>query len=319
MKGSRIYIEIVIIVLFILSIPAVIVATNNISMKNPEEYQLTASECVALGDQFFNKGRLYYSQAAVLYWEALKQDPKLLDVRFKLAQIYYEYVWNNEAIDQLRKIEKIDPKFPELYTLMGKAYDKLGRSDDAFKAFQRAVQFQPDDPEAHYYLGIIYQQRNMEEEAIRSYERSTSLLGKLTDKRKLESIVRSYLQLGRIYKNKQDLEKSESALKTASRIDPSSVEVKTELKSLYEQEAEMYKSQKDFDKAVAKYEEIIKLDPENKENSWIYVEIGNIYRSKELYNKAKAAYDKAAKLDPLNYDAFSALKEIEILRRSAGN
>ena len=44
------------------------------------------------------------------------------------------------------------------------------------------------------------------------------------------------------------------------------------------------------------------------------MKLGSIYRSNEIYDRAAAMYEAATRLDPMNFDAFSALKELEILR-----
>jgi len=308
--------ELAIMLVFLITIPIVILVDRNMDLSADAKSKKSAEEYVRYGDELFNKGRLYYNDASIQYWEALKQNPKLAGARFRLAEIYYEYIWNNETIYQLEELKKINPEFPGLHLLMGKTYNRMGDNNKAFMAFQNAIAIKPSDAEAYYYLGTIYQQRNVEEDAIRAYEAAVLFLSSQTGESNAESVVKAYTQLGRIYKGRKELKKAEYAFRKAFEIDPSSVEVISELKNLYEQEAGIFKSQKKFDEAAKKYEEMLKLDPDNSENSWIYVELGSIYRSQELYNKAITAYSMAAKLDPLNYDAFSAIKELKILKES---
>lgn len=301
---SIIIIEIATLFIFIITAP-VIVLTERIMSINVKDDK-SALELMKLGDQLYVNGRSKFNDASVLYWEAIKQDPKLLNARLRLAEIYYTYIWNYEALNQLKEIEKIDPKYPGVYFLMGKIYHRLNDNNKALELFQKAIALQPENPSAYYYLGTIYQQQNNEEKALTSYYNAVKFLDK--DK---ESVVKSFLQIGRIYKNRNDLINAKEVFKSGLRLDPNSTEIILELKNLYEQEANIFKSQQRFDKAVAAYEEIVKLEPDKPENSWIYVEIGNIYRNMELNDKAISAYRKAAKIDPLNYDAFSALKELK--------
>lgn len=296
-------IEIVILIVFIFFTPIVVLLERSISMASKNGK--SAMEYIKLGDQLYSSGKSKFNDASILYWEALKQDPHLLGARFRLAEIYYTYIWNHEALVQLKEIEKINPKYPGIYSLMGKIYHRLNDNEKALESFQKAIALQPNDPSAYYYLGTIYQQQNKEDSALAFYQNATKY--SYLDK---ESVVKSFLQIGRIYKNRNDLVNAEEALKNGLNLDPGSLEIISELKNLYEREADIFKSQRRFDKAAEVYERIIKLEPNKPENSWIYVEIGNIYRSMELNDKAIDAYKKAAKIDPLNYDAFAALKEL---------
>ncbi len=301
---SFIIIEIAILLIFIISTPFLVLVERGISM-SVKDSDKSAMELVKLGEQLYSTGRSKFNEASILYWEAIKREPNMLKARFRLAEIYYTYVWNYEALKQLEEIEKVDPKYPSAYLLMGKIYHRLSINDKAFEAFQKETALRPDNPTAYYYLGTIYQQQNDEDSALASYQNAIKFPN--IDK---ESVVKSYLQIGRIYKNRNDLINAESAFKNGLEIDPGSLEIISELKNLYEREADIFKSQRRFDKALEAYEKIVKLEPDRPENSWIYVEIGNIYRSMELNDKAISAYKKAAKIDPLNYDAFAALKEL---------
>ena len=111
---------------------------------------------------------------------------------------------------------------------------------------------------------------------------------------------------------KKELEKAVGKLSKALSMEPASPEVIFELRSLYKQQAEEYKSRDEDDKAVRKYEEILRIDPNSLRNIEIYMELGDIYYYNELYDKAAAMYEAATKLDPLNFDAFKALKELEL-------
>ena len=126
--------------------------------------------------------------------------------------------------------------------------------------------------------------------------------------------MKAHLQLGRIYKGKKQREKAKDELREALSIDPASAAVISELRSLYRQEAKDYEDRDEHDKAAEKYEEMVRIDPNNRRNVEVYMKLGNIYRSGELYDKAATMYEAATKLDPLNFDAFSALKELELLR-----
>jgi tetratricopeptide (TPR) repeat protein len=298
-----------ILVIFLASALVVILGLN-IAVPTDVEDSESAEEYVRRGDRIYAAGRSKFNEASIQYWEAIKRDPAAVDAHFKLATIYYEYIWNHEVLRELGEVERIDPNYPGLYLLLGKVYHRIGDADRASEAFQRAVTLQPGSSEAHYYMGTVYEQRNMRREAISEYEKAVETGSDDT------AVLKAHLQLGRIYKKERKREKAEDELREALSIDPASAEVISELRGLYRQEAEDYEYRDEHGKAAEKYEGILEIDPDNPRNVEIYMKLGNIYRSDELYDKATAMYEAATKLDPLNYDAFSALKELELLRNN---
>jgi tetratricopeptide (TPR) repeat protein len=299
--------EAVILVIFLVVALVVILASNKTASTDVEDRE-SPQEYVQRGDQLYAAGRPKFNEAAIQYWEAVKQNPDIAEAHFKLAAIYYEYIWNYETLRELSEVERIDMNHPELYLLLGKVHHRMGDTDKAFESLQQAVTSELGNPEAHYYLGTIYEQRKMAEEAISQYEKAVE------DGSDSAAALKVHLQLGRIYKGRKQREKAEEEFREALSIDPASAEVISELKRLYRQDAEDYEYRDEYDRAIEKYEEALKIDPDNPRNMEIYMRLGNIYRSNELYDKAVATYEAATKLDPLNYDAFSALKELELLR-----
>lgn len=290
-----------------------VVALLAILIRNPAETSeeaRSAEEYIQIGNRFYEMGKPKSNEASIEYWEAIDLNPDIAEAHFKLANIYYDHVWDYQALGELDEVKRIDPNYPGLHSLLGRIYNRMSEPDKALEAFQRALAMHPGDSDAHYYMGTIYQQRGMEKEAIGSYE-------KAVEAHDGEVAMKAYLQLGRIYKNK-DRDKAKDLFRKALSIDPASAEILSELRSVYRQEAEDYRSRDEYDMAAEKYEEMIKLNPDDPRNVETYMELGNIYRSNELYDKASAMYEAARKLDPFNFDAFSALKELELLKEANG-
>jgi len=269
---------------------------------------------ISQAHDFYEAGRPKYNEAAGKYMEVLGVNPDIPEARFKLAKIYYDYIWNYETLNELNELKKIDPEYPRLYLLEGQVYNRIGNTEKAFESFNKAVKLHPEDSEARYLLGTIYQQQNKEAEAIKEYEKA---IQSNSDESALAS---SYLQLGRIYKSRSYRDKAaqdmaEKYLKSALSVIPNSLDVISELRSIYRDQGEEYESQDRYDKAAEKYEEIIKLSPDDINSIEAYMKLGNIYRNEEQYNKAAEAYKAAVKIDPMNFDAFAALKELELMKK----
>jgi len=307
----QITVEAAILVFFLIAAMIIIfvidkaVPTSMEGSGSPEEY-------VQRGNALYSAGKSKFSEAAVQYWEATKRNPHIAEAHLKLAAIYYEpeRLWNLEALNELAEVERIDPNNPELYLIAGKVYNRMGDSDKALEAFRRTIVLQPENSQAHYYLGTVYEQQDMKEEAIGEYEKA------IKSGSDDETVLRAHLQLGRIYRNRES-ERAEREFRMALGINPASAEVISELRILYGKEAEDYRNQDDYDNVIAKYREILKIDPDNPRNVSIYMEMGDIYRNTEFYDEAAVMYEAAARIDPLNIDVSNALREIMLLRETS--
>lgn len=306
----RAIIEAAILVIFLITVLTVISGFGRGVMYNTPTDTAdgrSAEDYVQSGNRLYAADRPKYSKAAVQYWEAVKRNPDIADAHIKLAAIYYYYIWNQQTLRELSETEQIAPDHPELSLIRGKIYHRMGDIDKAYELFKRTVAGQPENSEARFYLGIVYQQRSMAEEAITEYEKAIE--GNSDDL----SVLKAHLQLGRIYKT-NDRERAKSEFKKAMSIDPMVKEITSELRNLYKQEAADYEKQGEYIKAAEKYENMLKIDPDNPGNVGIYMQLGYIYKSYELYDKATVMYEAIAKFDPLNFDAFSELRELEFLR-----
>ncbi len=302
----RIIIEAVILAIFVISALVIMFGINKVVPAGIEG-DITAEEHVQRANRLYAVGKAKHNQAAVQYWNAINLNPHIAAAYLRLAGIYYENTWNYEALRALEEVKRIEPNTPGLYLLTGKVHNEMGDTDKAREAFRRATILQPENSETRYYLGTVYEQQAMKEEAVSEYEKavegdSDSVM-----------VLKAHLQLGRIYKDR-DRERAKSEFIAALGINPASAEVASELRILYRKEAEDYENRDEYDKAVEKYEEILAIAPDTSRNLEVYMKLGDIYRNSELYDKATTMYEAAAKLDPLNFDAFSALKELELLR-----
>ena len=312
----RTVIEAVILALFLTSALAATLWYNK-AVPDDAESDKSAREYVLSGDQLYAAGRPKFNEAAVNYWEAIKQDTSdTAGARFRLAAIYYYNGWNYQPLRLLEELERIDPQYPGLYLLLGKIHDSMQNTDKAFSAFQKAVAAQPDIPEVHYYLGTTYQQKNMPEEAISEYKKA--IKASLKTGSPDAGVLKAHLQLGRIYKGRADYEKAEAEFKEALKIDSAHAEVLSDLRGVYNKQAEYHKRQREYDRAMEKYGEILKINPDNPRNLGIYMELGDRYVGDGLYYKAAEMYESARKLDPMNFEVFKALIQVDILKGMSG-
>ena len=123
-----------------------------------DEAQVTALKSVAdrettnpkprvdLANLYFDAER--YDDAIKWYAEALKIDPKDINVSTDLGVCYYYTNQADKAIDQLGQSLKLDPKHAKTLLNLGivKAFGKQDL-DGATKVWQQVIQIAPDSPE----------------------------------------------------------------------------------------------------------------------------------------------------------------------------
>jgi len=110
--------------------------------------------------------------------------------------------------------------------------------------------------------------------------------------------VDDHLLLGRLYRLNNDLQKAESELQTAVKLDPDSEEAVTTLSLLYTDEG-------DTTKAL----QVLSSVPDTGKSAKLYAALGATYEQRKEYKSAIDAYRHAIQLDRDNLDAIRGLAE----------
>src|ERR1700733_8622277 len=152
---------------------------------------------------------------------------------YTLAHLYGEQVTAhgrselaNKAMEEYRLAIEADPSSEFLTSGLAELYVKTGRIRDAVIEAQDIIKRDPTNLEAHKLLGRIYLRSlgdmpggsgsdNVLKLAIEQYEQIVKIEPNSVD---------DHLLLGRLYRLNNDLQKAESELKIAIKIDPNSEE-----------------------------------------------------------------------------------------------
>jgi predicted Zn-dependent protease len=157
-----------------------------------------------------------WDQAIDAYRKILAQDPKVPDIRFRIASILLDREWNTasvaEAAKELEAELKINPNnasaefvlgeiarregawetaiqrftrageldagFLEAQVALGMSLNAAGRYAEAIAPLERYVQRAPDDPAGHYQLAIAYSRTGNQAAAERAMERQQQAASK---------------------------------------------------------------------------------------------------------------------------------------------
>jgi tetratricopeptide (TPR) repeat protein len=227
---------------------------------------------------------------------------------YTLAHLYEEQITiygrselASKAMEEYRLAIDADPSSEFLTSALAELYVKTGRIRDAVLQAQDILKRDPNNLEAHKLLGRIYLRSlgdmsgggdssdNMLKLAIEQYEEIVKLEPDNVD---------DHLLLGRLYRLNNDLQKAESELKTAVKLDPSSEEAVTTLSLLYSDEGD-----------TAKALQVLSAVPDASRSAKLYAALGATYEQRKEYKSAIDAYKRAIELDRDNLDSIRGLAE----------
>jgi tetratricopeptide (TPR) repeat protein len=95
-----------------------------------------------VGDCYFQAAK--WPDAITRYLEALKKDPKLVQVYYKLGRAYSEKGEHAKAITFFQKATQVDGENPMPYYYLGYGYKERGRKREAVAAFRDYLKRRPD-------------------------------------------------------------------------------------------------------------------------------------------------------------------------------
>ena len=227
---------------------------------------------------------------------------------YALAHMYEEQITMygrsdlaNKAMDEYRLAIEADPSSEFLTSALAELYVKTGRIRDAVLQAQDILKRDPNNLEAHKLLGRIYLRSlgdmpgngnssdNVLKLAIDEYQEIVRIEPKNVD---------DHLLLGRLYRLNNDLQKAESELKIAVKLDPDSEEAVTTLALLYTDEGD-----------TARALQVLSAIPDAGRSAKLYAALGATYEQRKDYKDAIDAYKKAIRLDRDNLDAIRGLAE----------
>jgi tetratricopeptide (TPR) repeat protein len=274
---------------------------------------MTASDYLKQGNKLYEEGD--FAMASLMYWNALKKNPKLIEPRIKLANIYfYQNNWNDDAMVQLDTVVQLEPNNAEAYFLRGKVFRNDGLPDKAVKDYLRALEIEPQNPGFRYHLGALYHANQLYEEAINEYKLAIAYDTNLTkpDFEAASYGLQARFMLARLYKQTQRIDEAIDELEKVMAIDATYQDAKTDLVDLLDLKAQSVSrggDARDYSWALELYERIVQLDPEHVD-AW--VEIGKIkYYWLNKPKEALEAFQKASQLDPTHPDVILHLKSLQ--------
>lgn len=117
-----------------------------------------------LGDAYLFKDK--NGDAANEYHQALKMDPSLPAVNFRLGYLDFKRARYSEAADLFRKEIELSPAFAESYLYVGACLHRLGQHDAATTFLQQAITRNPHSRLAYRELAVVQLEANHPDTAL---------------------------------------------------------------------------------------------------------------------------------------------------------
>ena len=266
-------------------------------------------------DAYRNTGRIaleteQFDRAVEFLRKALEIRPDSADLRSDIAKALMDSGRYAEAITELQQEINIFPLSFTARFQLAEAYRQQKEYDKAIEHYEQTIRLEPEHSHAHYGLAMVYARTGQRDKA-RQFE---AVFRKLRDKidsvyssrqsgsreylaSLRASVVKTYLDAERLYRDSGNIAKAEELLNRASGLDRNNTRSLERLASLY------YATNR-AGKALECFEKVARLDPNNHLS---HLNIGRIATQLRMFEKAERALRKAISLAPNNPAGYREL------------
>jgi len=261
-------------------------------------------------------------QAIAEFQKIVSLDPKSVEDRMVLGQLYTVKHQNEKAEEQFKAAQDIDPDSEEVVLNLSRLYAENGDLAHAAKVIE-AVPVSERTPKMEFTLGAVYDQSKRTKDAIEAYKRAADLdpedahnLGALAqallNDNQLDEALKEYRQLAdadpedastlvhisEILRRQGKYDEALATVKKAVKKDPDSPEAGYNEGLLLDVLGR-------YDEAAQVYEHMVELTShangaytaDEKNNRAIFLErLGSVYHEQNKVNEAIAAYQKMIEL-----------------------
>lgn len=222
--------------------------------------------------------------------ETLQNDPSNFQARRELSILLANNGFNEEALSNLKYLEKYFPEDSELQYNLGILYEKLKDFDNAKKAYQKAIEISPQD-DFYYNLGEVLVSLKEWDEAIEAFK--TVLKTDPND-------GNCYFNLGLCYLNKDEKNIAADNFQKAVELNPQDIFAHFYLGNIYQANGLTNFAQECYEKVLA-------ISPDY---SWAYFNLASIAYKNGNIEQAKEYLLKTIEYNKQDTEAYKLLTKI---------
>jgi len=262
-----------------------------------------------------NTGRIaleteQFDRAVELFRKALEIRPNSGDLRSDIAEALMDSGKYAEAITELQQEIKIFPLSFTARFQLAEAYRQQKEYDRAIEHYEQTIRLEPEHSHAYYGLAMVYTrmgQRDKAKEYVATVRKLRDKIDSVYSSRQSgyreyltslrASVVKTYLDAERLYRDGGNIARAEELLNRASGLDRNNTRSLERLASLY------YTTNR-AGKALECFERIARADPNN---HFSHLNIGRVATQLRMFDKAERAFRKTISLAPNNPAGYREL------------
>lgn len=186
-----------------------------------------------------------YEPAIAIFQQGVDRFPKSPRMQIGLGLAYYSRGKYDDAIKALVAAADLNPADPRCYAFLAKAYNSSPlEADEVIERFHRYAELQPNNALAQYYYAVSLWKGKRVEESGTNLSTVESLLKKsitLDD-----SLAEAHVQLGSLYADQHQYEKSIPQYQRALQLDPNLSDAHYRLGTDYVHTGDKENAEKEF-------------------------------------------------------------------------
>ena len=242
-----------------------------------------------------------FDQAVQLLRKALEIKPNTADLRSDIAKALMDSGKYAEAITELQDEIRLYPSSFTARFQLAEAYRQQKEYDKAIEHYEQTIKLEPEHSHAHYGLAMVYTrtgQRDKARQYLAGFRKLRDKIDSVYSTRQSgspeylaslrASVVKTYLDAERLYRDSGNIPKAEELLNRASGLEQNNTRCLERLASLY------YTTNRAA-KALECFEKIARVDPNS---HFSHLNIGRVATQLRMFEKAERAFRKTIALAP---------------------
>jgi tetratricopeptide (TPR) repeat protein len=246
-----------------------------------------------LAQLYADKGWL--NEALEIYTTVIKNDENNYSLLLEFGNLCYRMQDFDEALRTFKKLSVIKPKRVEGWNNLGIVQLAKHEDDAALESFKKVLELEPDNAGALLNLGNYYEKKTMIEKAIELFLKAVAVRPDFAD---------AWFNLGNAYCT---LKKKQMAIDSFEKA----IKYQREFPSAEKNLGYVHEQMGNLDIALTHYLKALEI---SRADAPLYVNIANTYAKLKKFDDARKYYLQSVKLAPKDLAAWMGLRQLSLLR-----
>ena len=237
----------------------------------------------------------WLNEAMELYKTIIDRDRTNYPLLLEYGNVCFRKQELDEALRIFKKLTVLKPQRVEGWNNLGIVQHSRHEDAAAAETFKKVLEIEPDNTAALLNLGNCYANKAMLDEAITLFARAVEVRPDFAD---------AWFNLGNAYCSVREFRKAIDAFEKA-------IKYQREFPSALKNAGFAYEQMGDIDNALAYYRKALQL---SKGDAGLYVNIANVHVLLKNYDEARACYLQSVKLSPKEISGWMGLRHLALLK-----